>query len=567
MTREILIRVTCVLAIAAAPGIFTASAAPPQVHPKAPAPAPAPQVSAPAPPDPLGRENPRSSMIGFLKSESRGDYTIAALYLQAPERGRTDLQARARQVQALRRNFTGDILRLSDQPDPPVEVGLPPGKVRAGTLQVGESSADVVLVRVNDPTGHKIWLISRETVESAATLYVLKEREVPPVLARYLPATLTQGDFLGMSPAEWLGWLVSIPISLLLASLAGLLLDWPWVLVCKIRKRQFRSISQWSIFKPLRYIIAITINILLIYFLLKPPLSYRVYYLGLMQGLLAGCFIWLLASITDRAFDRALDRAHTQSTGTESILRLTRRFLRIAFLMVGIVAILAAAGFHMGPAFAGLGIGGIGIALAAQKSLENVLGGVSLLMDKAVEVGNLCRIGDKVGVVEDVGLRSIRVRTLEQTLLIVPNGALAGMQFENLASRGKCLINQNFSLRIETDADQLRFVLSRVQTMLDQHPGIEAGTSRFRLSNFAGASYEMELWAYGKTGDWPQLTLIRQDVILKIAEIVADSGARFAGATQMLYLSSDAGSDLKKANDVVHRLADLGSSGSDGVAA
>jgi MscS family membrane protein len=94
-------------------------------------------------------------------------------------------------------------------------------------------------------------------------------------------------------------------------------------------------------------------------------------------------------------------------------------------------------------------------------------------------------------------------------------------------------------------------VLDRVQSMLDQQPAIETGTSRIRVANFAGAAFELELWAYGKTGDWTEFTAIRQDVILKIAEIVEAAGTRLAAPTQLTYLASDSGIDADKANDGV----------------
>ena len=95
------------------------------------------------------------------------------------------------------------------------------------------------------------------------------------------------------------------------------------------------------------------------------------------------------------------------------------------------------------------------------------MGGVSLLLDKAVHVGDFCKIGNQLGSVEDIGLRSVKVRTLDQTLLVVPNGTLAQMQFENFGPRQKCLLNQHFSLRMETQVEQLRFVLDRMQSMLN----------------------------------------------------------------------------------------------------
>jgi MscS family membrane protein len=119
------------------------------------------------------------------------------------------------------------------------------------------------------------------------------------------------------------------------------------------------------------------------------------------------------------------------------------------------------------------------------------------------------------------------------------------------------LLNQNFSLRIETTVEQLRFVLDRVQSMLNEHPKIESGTSRLRVSGFAGAAFEFELWAYGKTGDWTEFTAIRQDVILKIAEIVEAAGTRFAAPTQLTYLAGDQAVDSEKANGVVRRVTEL----------
>jgi MscS family membrane protein len=166
-------------------------------------------------------------------------------------------------------------------------------------------------------------------------------------------------------------------------------------------------------------------------------------------------------------------------------------------------------------------------------------------MDKAVQTGDFCEIGGKLGTVEDIGLRSLRLRTLDQNLLVVPNSALAQMQFQNMKGRSKLLISQNLLLRIETSVEQLRLVLHRVQQMLNEHPFIESGTSRIRVADFAGAAFEMELWAYAKTGDWAQFTAIREDVILKIAEIVEAAGARFAGSTRVTYLSRDAESRIQ----------------------
>ena len=187
--------------------------------------------------------------------------------------------------------------------------------------------------------------------------------------------------------------------------------------------------------------------------------------------------MWLVSTITDRGFEHALNRTRTQHKGGESILIVMQRLNRIVLLTIALLVALAIFGLNVKTTLAGLGIGGLAIALAAQKTLENLIGGVSLLMDKAVQVGDFCQIGDQLGTVEAIGLRSLKLRTLDQNLSVVPNGSLAQMQFQNMARRSKFFINQTFSLRIETQAEQLRFVLDRVQSMLDQHPAIEPGAA------------------------------------------------------------------------------------------
>ena len=519
--------------------------------------APPPAKAEPTIPfDPLRRDTPHSAMMGFLKCTEREDYETAARYLQPTPGRKTALAQRAKELDVLlRTRFKGSVGLLSDDANA-TEPGLPPGQIRAGVLKAGGMTADLILLRVDDPNSGKIWLISNETVANIPKLYAEMDSEEATLADRIMPATLTDRRLLGMSLAQWLGWLLSIPISWLLAWLLAFLLSSPVRIAKRFRKLPFRPVRTMPLGKPLRCIIAILIHSIFVQ-LLRPPLLYRVYYFRFMEILLLACFAWLVSLIADLGFERALNRMRTQHKGGESILVLMRRLTRILLLIIALVGALALFGFDVKTMLAGLGIGGLAIALAAQKTLENLIGGVSLLMDKAVHVGDFCQVGDEVGTVEDIGLRSLKLRTPDQNLLVVPNGLLAQMQFKNMTGRSKLLISQKFSLRIETQAEQLRFVLDRVQSMLDQHPAIEPRTSRVRVTNFVGATFEVELFAYGKTGDWTQFTAIRQDVILKIAEIVEVSGTRFAAPTQLMYLSRDTGVDAEKAKDILRRVKEL----------
>lgn len=524
----------------------------------APAPEP-PKAEAPAKLDPLGRETPRSSLMRFLTYERAGDFATAARYLQLPPGQKTDLAQLAKELQVLSPNFKGDINLLSDDPEGVVQPGLPPGQVRAGVLKVAGASADITLVRVDDPVSGKIWLLSKETLESIPKLYAQVEAK-PPTLADQFRTAIRGGpQLLGMSSRQWLSWVLSIPASWVLAWLLTFLLSAPRRAWYKFRTLPFQTIWETPVGMPIRCMIAILLHGFFVY-LMRAPISYRVYYGRFLAALLAGCFGWFVSRLADHAFGLALYRARTRKNGGESILILMQKLNRVGIFIIAVVAGLALLGLNVSAALTGLGIGGLAVALGAQKTLENLIGGLSLLADKALQVGDFCKIGDRLGTIADIGLRSIKVRTLDQNLLVVPNGLLAQMQFENMKARPKLLISQNFSLRIETKIDQLRFVLDSVQTMLNESPAIESGTSRVRVTSFAGAAYDLELFAYGKTSDWAELTAIRQDVILKIAAIVEAAGTGFAGPTRLMYQHMDPHIDVDKTNNIAGQETEPGAS-------
>jgi len=536
---------TCALCIALAVFLFFASSAhSPGQLPKHPAPPPAKAEPA-APVDPLGRETPRGTMMGLAKCGERHDFTTAARYLQLDPAQGTDQLQLAKELQVLHTKFKGNIDLLSDEPNGPVESRLPPGEVRGGVFEVGPTKVDVILMRVDDPESGKIWLISRETLAKIPGLYAQMESERPTAADRIATFAQSGRQLLGMSLRQWLGWLLSIPISWLLAWLLAFLLSAPRRVWSQLRKVPCTTIWDTPLGMPLRCIIAILMHSLFVY-LLEPPLLYRLYYMRFIAALLVASLAWLVSSIADRGFHHAVKHTQAHRAGGESILIVMQRLTRVVMLIIAFVAALALFGLNVGTALAGLGVGGLAVALGAQKTLENLIGGVSLLMDKAVHVGNFCKIGNQVGTVEDIGLRSVKLRTLDQSLLVVPNGLLSQMQFENFGPRRKCLLNQHFSLRIETQVEQLRIVLDRVQIMLNENPAIETGTSRISVADFAGAAFELELWAFVTTADWTQFTVVRQDVILKIAEIVEAAGTRLAAPTQLTYLSRDEALDAEK---------------------
>jgi MscS family membrane protein len=316
--------------------------------------------------------------------------------------------------------------------------------------------------------------------------------------------------------------------------------------VAKLRKNKVDYHFQGEVSGPLWLIFATLLHMIGVHHIGLPLLSRHYYDLTAVTFLLIG-ITWMLTRVIGWGAKRLRNRAVTAGhVGFASLVLLGQRLVKALIVLTGVMAVLSNFGFNMTTALAGLGIGGIAIAFAAQKTLENLFGGVSVLADEAIHVGDVCRFGTTIGTVEDIGLRSTRVRTTERIDLSIPNGALATMNIENLARRDKFLLQQTLGLRGETRRDQLMYVLAEVRKLLYSHPKIEAETARIRFVGFGESSLDMELFCYVKTTDGVEFNAIREDVLLRIMEIVDGSGTSFASPSRNVYVARDPGLDAAK---------------------
>jgi MscS family membrane protein len=220
-------------------------------------------------------------------------------------------------------------------------------------------------------------------------------------------------------------------------------------------------------------------------------------------------------------------------------------------MIIGGFVILYIAGINITPALAGLGIGGIAIALASQRTLENLFGGIMILSDQPVRVGDLCRVGDTMGKVEHIGLRSTRFRTLNRTLVSVPNGQLAMMSLENFTMRDKIWFHHTLHLRYETTADHLRYILAEIRRMLYEHPKVESPSARIRLFGFGSSSLDLEIFAYVLETSYEVFLEIQEDLLLRLMDIIEASGSGFALPSQMTYATKDNGLDAAKSQEAM----------------
>ena len=509
----------------------------------------------PGPTDPLGRSNPRSSILRFLQAAQSGDYKIAARYLQMP-RGRSAAEAEqlAEELKVLMdRAYVGNLSRITESPEGSPQEGLPPDREQVGRLVVHDKDEELVVVRVNDPNYGPVWLISSTTLAKVPDLF--DQVQIQQVETK-LPVVLVQNAWLGMPAWQWLGLLLLIPIA------TGL--SWALIQTVRISRSLMQSLSGKSpdyqfrkvVSGPGLLLLAVTLHSIGVRNL-GLPLLHRHYYFQTAQVVFVFGLTWLTVRIVNWLSDRLRGRALLSGqTGTSSLLLLGQRMVKLLLIVVGALVALSGLGLNITTALAGLGIGGIAVALAAQKTLENLLGGVSILSDEVIRVGDVCRIGTTVGSVEDISLRSTRIRTAERIEVSIPNGALATMNVENLSRRDKILFQSTFTLRYETTADQLRFVLVEVRKLLSAHVKVEDETTRVRLVGFSPNGLDFEVVGYVKTIDFGEFAAVREDLLLRIMDIVVACGTAFALPSQTLYLTRDAGPDEAKARAVEDKVAE-----------
>ncbi len=203
---------------------------------------------------------------------------------------------------------------------------------------------------------------------------------------------------------------------------------------------------------------------------------------------------------------------------------------------------------------AGLGVGGIAVALAAQKSIENLIGAVTLYAAQPVRVGDFCRFGNTLGTVEEIGLRSTRVRTLENTLVSIPNAEFSSLHLDNYSKREKIWYHPRLKLRYETTPDQIRYILVEVRTLLYSHPKVLPDPARIRFVGFGEYSIDLDIFAYIAETDYGKYLEVSEDLNLRIMHIVRDAGSRFAFPTQTTYLERGKGLDDELAQGAESRV-------------
>ena len=482
-----------------------------------------------APSDPFDRDTPRGTITGFNQAVHREDFVAAARYIQLTPAQRPNAERLARDLTYLiDRYYTEPITAMSNEPEGTTNDGLAADRERV-VLRIAGKPIDVELVRVKDAPANLIWLISSQTL---AQVPALRQSVDETWLERTMPRALVDTPLFGTSLARWL-----VSAATLVIPFAVLwLLSTVFIVIARrvVKDTTHRTfLETW--YAGLRGIVILVATLAIhlgVMRLLGFSLRFRFVYSRIVLVVLVIATAWLLWRFMSLSFNNARYLAQRRGeAGIRSLLMLAERVCKVIVVMLAIFALLTIAGVDTTTALAGVGLGGVAVALGAQKSIENLLGGVFLLTDRALAVGDTCSISNRLGVVEDITMRSVRLRTTEQTLLSVPAGLLSQSSLENFATREKILVQSMLRLRYGTTAAQLRRVLTGIRSLLTEHPDIETATARIRLVDFGVRAIELELFAYVLTADFARFLEVREELLLKVATLIESSGTSFADPT------------------------------------
>jgi MscS family membrane protein len=244
------------------------------------------------------------------------------------------------------------------------------------------------------------------------------------------------------------------------------------------------------------------------------------------SALLVGDLIAEIIVASPRFKTRSLD---------EAIVRLASRILALAFAVLVSVYGAQSLGLPVVPLLAGLGVGGLALALAAQPTIENLIAALTLHADQPVRIGDFCRSGDALGIVEQIGMRSTRIRTLDHTILTVPNADFSKGRVENYSARRKIWYHPRIRLRYETTPDQVRYILVEVRKLLYAHPRVLPDPARIRFVGFGEYSLDLDVFAYIDTKDYGEYLEIAEDLNLRIMDIIKAAGTELAIPARLEY--------------------------------
>jgi MscS family membrane protein len=487
-------------------------------------------------------DSPRASMLEFFALTRGQDFEEASRYLDLPS-GYPQAQATelARRLDAVLRRHLEidrdlDYISASSEGDRTDAQRADVDEIGRVPMKGARASEAVLIVKREEPDGRKRWKFSRTTVQRVNRWYealdgVWIREQLPPSLLRPGPR--------GVLWWQWLAFPVLAGLALLLGQLLG---------------RVTRALVRWVFRKhpaftdqhlldrfapPVRLAWAVVLLVLCV-----PYLALDRSAADFVRSLLRIGFLFALFWALVRAVDFVVQAAKESPWGrlnppAAGLMPLLGKLVKIALVVIAVVQAISELGYPVASILAGLGIGGLAIALAAQKTVENLFGAAALGLDEPFRIGDFISVDGVIGTVEALGLRSTRIRTLDRTVITIPNSKIADMRIENFAARDRFRLHTVLSLEYDTKLHVIRQITELVRKALEEKAPLAPVPPVVFFNKLGRDTLDIEVMAWFQVPDWNAFQAARQEALLMLMGIVREAGAEFAFPTTTVHLARD----------------------------
>lgn len=486
--------------------------------------------------DPFGRDTPRGTVQGFIRALADNDTLLASNYLNLSHADNPNNTVRQfKQVLDAGGRISQD-LQISNEPDGNLADRLPPNQEKIGTINIGDQSVNILLERVTKRNGERYWQFSAETI-----------RAVPQLASSIEPTLVERYTFDALKGKKVFSYDLADMMAVLLLSLTLLFLAYVLVwalffimarLYPKLRNRPLPLDSK--VIVPTALVLtSLLLSEVMVYAGVSVTVRDPVNRIKEIISWLA--LTWLLLRLIDGVFNRA-EKISYRSNYIErvSILSLLRKLAKALLLIFAGIVVFGNLGFDLTTGIAALGVGGLALALGAQKTIENLVGSVVVVADRPVRVGDYCRFGSLEGTVIDIGIRSTRIRTLSRTIVTVPNGDFSSMQIENYAPRDMFRFWHRLYIKRSADIRVLKQMVLDLNEFLAEHELTNCEWNQAYLTELRQDCYVIEVQAYvNATGGVREFYDKQSSLLMDLLSEVAKYPVEHALPTQQLLLDGE----------------------------
>ncbi len=514
-------------------------------------------------PDDVQRGTPREAAAGFLAACQAGRFDLASFYLDLgaipPARQRAEGERLARRLMlTLQRTGWVDPDKLSNDPLGAPESGVPENEQLLGVVKVGHQPVELLLAHRFDAELGQVWTVSQDTVAQIDRLYAARGYGW---LGDHAPVALFAVSLAELQLWQWLGILAGLLVSWFVSRYLG-----RWA-VRLLRRLARRTVMQWddavavALDGPAGFLFWAGILVLVAQWLGLTPAAWVVarYLCKLLALVGVG---WFVVRLVDDGARRVRETARDRSL--VGFLPVATRIAKAFVVVLLGLAALDVIGINVVAGLGALGIGGVALAFAAQKTLENLFGTAAIAGDRPFEIGDFVAIGQDMGTVEEIGFRSTRLRTVARTRVTVPNGVIAAGRIENYTARDRILYNPVLKLVYSASEGQLNAVIGGAKRLLESHPKVFQGEHRVRFAAFGASGLHVEVWCWIATRDFLEYTAVVEELNFALAAIVQRSGTAFALPSPTVYAAAAGPAEPGAAGESGRNGAAVGTNRQDG---